>query len=348
MLPAVRTPGPGERSKQAPHVKHTRFLLRFAAMLLILLWIGLRLDWHGFGNVFARVSWLWFAGAVLLAPSLVFMLSRRIQILLGAQQLHVPFLSLLRMTWAGQFFNTFLPGATGGDFFKMFHIGQLTPHAHSKGAAAIVLDRLSAVVGLAILTAAAFTIEPEPIQALARNSFAFSGAAAAACAVLLVAAAALWLTRSAWMRGGGRLARWIGKGREALGHLFAGLGNRVAFAKAVAWATATHTLSFSVVWALSRGLHLNLSYLQVLTMMPVVLFVVLLPLSINGHGLRELVMIGYFRFFRVGPDPVLAAVALSLTYVATDFITALPGGIIYLLLPRPDPSHETTKPRGMP
>ena len=80
----------------------------------------------------------------------------------------------------------------------------------------------------------------------------------------------------------------------------------------------------------------------------VVLFVVLLPLSINGHGLRELVMIGYFRFFRVGPDPVLAAVALSLTYVATDFITALPGGIIYLLLPRPDPSHETTKPRGMP
>jgi uncharacterized membrane protein YbhN (UPF0104 family) len=290
-------------------------------MLLILLWIGLRLDWHGFGNVFARVSWLWFAGAVLFAPSLVFMLSRRIQILLGAQQLYVPFLSLLRMTWAGQFFNTFLPGATGGDFFKMFHIGQLTPHAHSKGAAAIVLDRLSAVVGLAILTAAAFTIEPEPIQALARNSFAFSGAAAAAGAVLLVAAAALWLT---------------------------GLGNRVAFAKAVAWATATHTLSFSVVWALSRGLHLNLSYLQVLTMMPVVLFVVLLPLSINGHGLRELVMIGYFRFFRVGPDPVLAAVALSLTYVATDFITALPGGIIYLLLPRPDPSHETTKPRGMP
>lgn len=29
-------------------------------------------------------------------------------------------------------------------------------------------------------------------------------------------------------------------------------------------------------------------------MMPVVLFLVLLPITINGHGLREVLLIGYF------------------------------------------------------
>lgn len=77
--------------------------------------------------------------------------------------------------------------------------------------------------------------------------------------------------------------------------------------------------------------------------MPVILFVVLLPITINGHGLRELLLIGYFGYMGIvlqgdaqsGVQGI--ALALSLLVVGNDLLWALPGGVWYLLWFRAPP-----------
>lgn len=72
-------------------------------------------------------------------------------------------------------------------------------------------------------------------------------------------------------------------------------------------------------------------------MMPVILFLVMIPITINGHGLREVLLIGYLGYMGVAaaaqPDVKLqeTAVALSIVAVANDLLWSLPGGLLYLL-----------------
>ena len=98
-----------------------------------------------------------------------------------------------------------------------------------------------------------------------------------------------------------------------------------------------HILNFSIVYAFARSLEIGLTYGQVLLMMPVILFIVMIPITINGHGLRELLLIGYFGAMGVaiaGHSDLKVqdtAVALSLLTVGNDLFWSLPGGLWYLL-----------------
>ncbi|MDQ6623566.1 MAG: ATP-binding protein, partial [Verrucomicrobiota bacterium] len=80
-----------------------------------------------------------------------------------------------------------------------------------------------------------------------------------------------------------------------------------------------------------------ISYGQMVLMMPVVLFLMLIPITINGHGLRELLLISYFRYLGIvvsGSSDISVqdtAVALSLVAVANDLLWSLPGGLFYLI-----------------
>lgn len=106
---------------------------------------------------------------------------------------------------------------------------------------------------------------------------------------------------------------------------------------AVFLAFAIHLLNFLTIYLFARALHIPISYGQVLLMMPVVLFLVLLPVTINGHGLREVLLIGYFGYLGItaagtsGAQVRETAVALSLLAVANDLFWSAPGGLIYLI-----------------
>jgi hypothetical protein len=79
------------------------------------------------------------------------------------------------------------------------------------------------------------------------------------------------------------------------------------------------------------------TYWQTVLMMSVVVFLLLFPITINGHGLREFLLVQYFTHFHIVPGTngghgvTETAVAFSLAIVANDLIWGLPGGLLYLL-----------------
>lgn len=83
-----------------------------------------------------------------------------------------------------------------------------------------------------------------------------------------------------------------------------------------------------VVYVLALGLNIKVSLIDCLILFPPVILALTLPISVAGFGLRENIMIVAFGW--VGVSPAAAAV-LGLAFGVCSIVTALPGGLFWLL-----------------
>jgi hypothetical protein len=100
-------------------------------------------------------------------------------------------------------------------------------------------------------------------------------------------------------------------------------------------ALSIHLLNFAIIFGLARALGIAITYWQALSFMPIVFALLLVPITVNGHGLREVLLVFYFSQLHislggVGIGATETAVSLSLVAVANDLLWALPGGLWYL------------------
>ena len=254
-------------------------------------------------------------------------LALRWRIFLKQQDIQLPFKTIFSLTWAGQFYNSILPGSTGGDLVKIYQVCRFAPQQKAAGLSSVLVDRLSALVALLILAAAALWLDPHSFRFL--PSPAFSPRKLIAAGILLLAGvgiAFLILTR---------LCHGIFQDRIA--QTFAALKRNLVLDRplfaALLLAFGIHLWNFFTIYLFARALHISITYGQVLLMMPVVLLVMLVPITINGHGLRELLFIGYFSYLGIAVDGSTesnfqsAALALSLVAVTNDLLWAIPGGL---------------------
>lgn len=279
-----------------------------------------------------RLNFGWAVAGWALSSLVIVGLAIRWRIFLRQQDIKLPFLTIFSLTWAGQFFNSILPGSTGGDVVKIYQLCRLAPDRKARAAATVLVDRLTALVALLVLAAISFVIDPGPLRILSTESFApgkMLGWLLATGAVILIVGWLMFrlLGSTHW---GGRAVRTFTAVKENLSFSWGLLA-------AISLAFAIHLVSFSAAYLFARALGISISYLQVLLMLPVVLFLILLPVTINGHGLRELLLIGYFTQMGItltgahGGGAREIAVALSVLLVANDLLWSIPGGLWYLL-----------------
>lgn len=307
-----------------------KFVGRIAFSVALILWLASRLDWAGLIRHFADVDWRWLSVVVLCSPLCLVLLTARWLIFLRARQLKPSPGGLLRLLWAGQFFNTFLPGAVGGDVFKAVAVGRLLPGAQVEAGATVVVDRFCAFLTLALLALVGASLQHKLLQAVFAAGIVLPRGALLAAAGLGVGALALvgGIGRSAWFRQ--RRETWRQNARLAGWAVLAGLRDWPTFAWAAILSLVIHLANFTVFFAVARMLRLDIGFGQVLLIMPVVLIIAMLPVTINGHGLREIVLVTYFHWQGIGGPgvgPAEAAVAVSLLYVTNDLLWNLPGGI---------------------
>ncbi len=253
-------------------------------------------------------------------------LALRWQVFLRQQEITLPLQTVFSLTWAGQFFNSFLPGSTGGDFVKIFQLCRLEPERKAVAAATVIADRVVALLALMVLAGVACLIEPAPLHLLSGVALSVKLILASLVVVVIGSFILIRLLKTArWI---GLLMKVIQACREALT-----FSSRVVIAFLLG--LGVHLLNFSVIYFFARSLGLSITYLQVQLMMPVVLLFLLLPVTINGHGLREVLLIGYLSYFGVHLSGHSAvefremAVALSLLIVGNDLCWSLPGGLWY-------------------
>ncbi|HEX8280303.1 MAG TPA: lysylphosphatidylglycerol synthase transmembrane domain-containing protein, partial [Chthoniobacterales bacterium] len=121
-----------------------RFIARCVFSLALIVFIARKLNWAQLGSVLARIDWRWAAAGSILTGLLIGALAARWRIFLREQKIELTFGTVLSLTWAGQFFNSVLPGSTGGDVFKIYQLCRLAPDRKAAAAATVVVDRFSA------------------------------------------------------------------------------------------------------------------------------------------------------------------------------------------------------------
>jgi uncharacterized membrane protein YbhN (UPF0104 family) len=306
-----------------------KFAFRALLSLGLLLWVTRKINWSDLGVVLGRIDWSWAALGFLLSGTLISGLALRWQIFLRQQKIDLPFGTVLSLTWAGQFFNSFLPGSTGGDLVKIYEVCRLHAGRSAAAITSVILDRLSALVVLLIFAAVAFFLEPIPLSELLSGristiSLWWLGA------IMTLAVVVVWILARAML-----FRPRLNKLQQTVAGAVRNL--RPNTAVAVLLALVIHSLNFLSLYFLAKSLGLTVSFGQILLIMPVVLLLLMLPITINGHGLREVLFIAYFTRLGVhlGQDHAIAyqevAVALSLLMVANDLLWSLPGGLQYLV-----------------
>lgn len=289
-----------------------------------------KLDWTALGDILQRVDFAWVVLGSASIPVLMAGLALRWRIFLQQQQLAIRFTALFSLTWAGQFFNSVLPGSTGGDVVKIYQLCRMAPDRKAAAAATVFADRLSALIALLVMGGVAFVADPVPLRVVLPEQFGAIWIIAGGFCLALLGAAGAWLL---WR--GLRHTRVVGRIERTLLAARNSARLEIGSLAALLLAFALHCLNFFIFYCFCRALHLSISYPQILLMMPVLLFIVMVPVTINGHGLRELLLIAYFTHFGVtiigtGETRVQEiAVAVSLLGVANDLLWSIPGGLWY-------------------
>lgn len=253
--------------------------------------------------------------------------SWRWQILLRAQGFAVPLIELIRAYTIGIFFNAFLPGLMSGDFIRALNISDRVS-SYARSFLILFVERLTGMFGLWVLAVIALPL-------IRRDLVVQTGIG---WLLLIVAGvlAGIWLLFFSrrlvgWVRPmfslplvrklAGILDRIDETARAFAarrGAVFAGMGISVIF-------QANVVLHYYLI-GMALGIEVPLAvYFAVI---PVSLFLMMAPISINGVGVREQVFVFMFGAFGVG-----AAQAISMAWIAFGMVLlqAVAGGVLFAL-----------------
>jgi len=90
---------------------------------------------------------------------------------------------------------------------------------------------------------------------------------------------------------------------------------------------ANQVLVILVTWIMAIGLGIHVSLLYFLVFVPVITLISMIPVSLNGMGLREY---GFVSLFGAIGVPVASCMALGLTSSMVLILSSLPGGLLYV------------------
>ncbi|HLG85801.1 MAG TPA: lysylphosphatidylglycerol synthase transmembrane domain-containing protein [Alphaproteobacteria bacterium] len=235
----------------------------------------------------------------------------------------LPFVPASLIGLAGCFFNLVLPSGIGGDGMRVLLAGQRGIGLRA-AATTVVVDRVSTLLGLVVLIeAGAPFLWPMLPLATQRYLLPLIGLATTGAFALLVG----------WHRFG-RLLPLLGKvrlladfsaGAERL-FLRSGAGLRV-----LAIATVAQSFNSLAVWVLAQALAVPASFEAIMLVYPVVMLLLVLPISIAGWGVREGAMAYGLGLFGIRPE---LAVTLSLAFGVANIIAYLPGLLVWLVMRR--------------
>lgn len=281
----------------------------------LLIWLALVMDWQQLAQVWSRVEPGWILGAVASIVISMLISVQKWKLLLEAQGINLSWPELWQAYWAGLFFNNFLPSSIGGDALRIWWVGKRagdTPGA----ATSVITERILATAGLAVtgLIGAALVGKAD---SRAVSLFVILTVLSLGLMGMLARGS---LPRWAQLRQG-RIASFL-KGMAGHGHKFHRQTCRLA--RVGILSVAFQIAVVGVNYCIFRSLHIDaLLTGDLLYVIPVISVAAMLPLGINGYGLREGAYVVMLEAYRV---PAGTAVSASLLFVFLVSLCSLYGG----------------------
>jgi glycosyltransferase 2 family protein len=312
-------------------------LIKAAVTALLFYLLFRKIDFHDFGAAVknARLGFLFGSFAILWLAHYICIFRWRM-----LMRPLMPVFSLIRLFQIyciGLFFNLAFPTTVGGDVVKMYYAGRPSG-LYAQSFAATFLDRDSGMLGMMIIACIGTFILPVTLSRIP-------------------------VTLIVWASFGAFVVANIVIFMPSLHRLFTNLMHRIHLSATASRVDAIsnafqimakhprvllHSLMISLInqllvcvitWVAAEGLHIHISFLFYVVFVPVVTLITMIPISLSGMGLREYAFVALFSAIGVPPATCLALALLTSVMI---LLSAVPGGIVYLLFRNRDDVQQMT------
>ncbi|MFT5260525.1 MAG: hypothetical protein ACI9J2_001645 [Saprospiraceae bacterium] len=262
-----------------------------------------------------------------------FITAKRWQSLLAALEVPVSIKALLQSFSISIFFNNFLPSTIGGDAYRMYDSYRLGA-GKARAIAVVFIDR---VIGLSALL----------LLCLVVSLFASEVAEKIPFLQLLLSAVMIGMAVLTWIvfgSGGEILLKLTDRpnslfrlAHKTLDKVYDGFslfkGRRDVLIKAVGLSLLLQANVVIHCILIAKALSIDIPTLAMFIIIPLSYLIMVLPISINGVGLRESVFVFFFGLFSVPSEQALAFAFISFGMILAQGVI---GGIVFLFRRRHD------------
>lgn len=262
----------------------------------------------------------------LLTPYIGFFItSLRWKGLLAEQGVHARQSILFRSCMTAVFFNQLLPSTIGGDVVRIYDSWKAGA-TRAVAVSTIFIDRILGLTALALFAVAGLVLMNKQSDDLELLPLAVVGVAIClAVSVLMVFSpvkALLELARTVYHASPRPINKFFGKLDEAVESY---RGKHIVLLRAMVLSLVLQLNVILMHFLLGRAIGISPTFYDYFYVVPIALFVMLIPLTINGIGLREGMFVYMFAGLGVAKDD---AITLSLLAFAVFLIHGVMGGIV--------------------
>lgn len=314
-------------------------VFRGVVTLLIIAYLALKVHWLELLAQLVRADFLWLTLACFLFGIVYLLAALRWWFLIQVQEIDLSLKVATALTFIGQFFNSFLLGAVGGDIIKAVYLQKYAPNQKIHATLSIAIDRL---MGLLILICASLLVIHSQFQLLMRDDLVHSIILAMFVISSFCGAIVLIMVITPFHQLPQVIHTLWHKipQQHILELVIVGFRQHRAALKLTLASFATGIAMTAVLiaacYCIGLGIGLSVTYLQMLVIITIVSCVISLPISIGGHGVREGIFVIIFTTSGlISADQQLAvgretAILFSLLFFVIPMVWSLLGGIIYL------------------
>lgn len=276
----------------------------------LLQWAGTLLSLGLFGWLLARqdwaATWTYVRRVPLWAPVLAFVFYLGTQLgnawrwwmVLRLAQIRLPYWRAAKIVFLGAFASNFLPSTVGGDTVRYLSLLRFT-EKKGVGLLSLAVDRLLKMVAMLLLSPISAVLFAPVLMDIFQGQAAPLGAAFLPPKVRHVLRRT-WEVLTVWFQRPGDFLRAAGVGFISALPPFLGL------------------------WLVARGLAIDVGLQHVIGASVITYFLTLLPISVNGYGVREVLITTLYTF--LGADIEQAAALAVITRVLM-LLATLPGAL---------------------
>ena len=270
-------------------------------------------------------------GYLLLAFSMFyigfFLISLRWRMLLRVEGIDAKLMYLFKSFNIAVLFNNLLPSTIGGDAYRMYDVWRLGG-SKTQAVSVILIDRFLGMFALVTYGLIASMMVSEVRNAIPGLVFYLAG-------ILLAMMVVIWMAFGS----GARFLSWflqldikllsifqkiVGKISDAL-EMYRGRGDVLFKALLISFGVQLNVIVHFII--IAYALAIDIPPIGMFIIIPLATLIMLAPVSINGLGVREVVLVFFFGLYGVSSE---SAIAFAWIWLAMLLAQGMVGGIAFL------------------
>jgi glycosyltransferase 2 family protein len=308
------------------------FFLKFlVSSILLALLLIFKTSFPAIAAVLTEADPVWLAVSLSLHFLGLIISALRWKILIQAQGDDVPLGFLVKSYLVGTFFNNFLPSRIGGDVVRIWD-GSRYSRTVLKSSAIVLVERLTGVAVLFVFAAGAALLRLDMARTIpviwVSLLLGLSG-----LSLFFIFFTPLTEKILALIPDRGFIVKIKEKIFTFRTIIVFYKQRTAALMQAFFWAFCLQINVILHFFLIGKALHLQIHLVDYFIFIPIVLLIQLIPITINGLGLREGAYIEIFQFYGITAG---AAFAFALVDVAFMLLIGIIGGIIYVTRQLPE------------